>query len=52
MYDFRLLYHYLILSYYKIKVIDLLHGLMLPSGNDAAYTLAENIGYILKCEKK
>jgi len=37
---------------YKIKVIDLLYGLMLPSGNDAAYVLAENIGYILKCEKK
>ena len=37
---------------YKITVIDLLHGLMLPSGNDAAYVLAENIGYIIKCEKK
>ena len=36
----------------QFKVIDLLYGLMLPSGNDAAYTLAENFGYILKCEKK
>lgn len=27
-----------------IKVIDLLYGLMLPSGNDAAYTLAEYCG--------
>lgn len=25
---------------------------MLPSGNDAAHCLAENFGYILKCEKK
>ena len=28
----------------KVKVIDLLYGLMLPSGNDAAVTLAENFG--------
>ncbi len=28
----------------KLKIIDLLHGLMLPSGNDAAVTLAENFG--------
>ncbi len=27
-----------------IKVIDLLYGLMLPSGNDAAYALAEYVG--------
>jgi D-alanyl-D-alanine carboxypeptidase len=33
-------------------VIDLLYALMLPSGNDAAYCLAENFGYILKQEKK
>jgi len=26
---------------------DLLYGMMLPSGNDAAYTLAENLGAIL-----
>ena len=25
---------------------------MLPSGNDAAQCLAENFGYILRCEKK
>lgn len=25
-------------------MIDLLHGMMLPSGNDAAVTLAENFG--------
>ena len=25
---------------------------MLPSGNDAAYVLAENLGYIIKCVKK
>jgi D-alanyl-D-alanine carboxypeptidase len=33
---------------------DLLFGTMLPSGNDAAYVLAETIGFILlaaqKCE--
>lgn len=27
-----------------LRVWDLLHGLMLPSGNDAAYSLAENFG--------
>ena len=36
----------------KIKVLDLLYGMMLPSGNDAAFVLAENIGYIIKCDKK
>lgn len=25
---------------------------MLPSGNDAAQCLAENFGYLLRCEKK
>ena len=25
---------------------------MLPSGNDAAYALAENFGFIIKCAKK
>jgi hypothetical protein len=30
-----------------MSVIDLLHGLLIPSGNDAAFTLAENIGGIL-----
>lgn len=28
-------------------VNDLLHGLMLPSGNDAAYALAEHFGRVL-----
>ncbi len=28
-------------------IIDLLYGLMLPSGNDSAVCLAENFGYIL-----
>eukprot|EP00347_Sterkiella_histriomuscorum_P000728 403374734 len=28
----------------RLKIIDLLHGMMLPSGNDAAVTLAENFG--------
>ena len=30
-----------------ISVKDLLYGLMLPSGNDAAVVLAENIGVLL-----
>lgn len=30
---------------------DLLFGTMLPSGNDAAYTLAEVIGYFLQAEQ-
>ena len=28
----------------KLRIYDLLHALMLPSGNDAAVTLAENFG--------
>ena len=32
----------------RIKILDLLHALMLPSGNDAAVTLAENFGDRLK----
>ena len=32
----------------RLRIIDLLHGLMLPSGNDAAVTLAENFGDRLK----
>lgn len=33
----------------KVKIFDLLHALMLPSGNDAAITLAENFGeYLIK----
>lgn len=31
-----------------LSVWDLLHGLMLPSGNDAGYLLAEHFGQILK----
>jgi D-alanyl-D-alanine carboxypeptidase len=31
-----------------ISVQDLLYGLMLPSGNNAAYSLAENFGEYLK----
>lgn len=28
----------------KLSIVDLLYALMLPSGNDAAVTLAENFG--------
>lgn len=28
----------------RVKIFDLIHALMLPSGNDAAVTLAENFG--------
>lgn len=31
---------------------DLLYGTMLPSGNDAAYSLAEYIGYLLTQQPK
>ena len=31
----------------KVKIFDLIHALMLPSGNDAAVTLAENFGEII-----
>jgi len=31
-----------------ISVTDLLYGMMLPSGNNAAYSLAENLGEYLK----
>lgn len=30
-----------------LTIWDLLHGLMLPSGNDAAYSLAEYMGCLL-----
>ncbi len=33
-----------------VSILDLLCGLMLPSGNDSAYTLAENFGYYLHQE--
>ncbi len=35
-----------------VSIMDLLYGLMLPSGNDAAYTLAENFGIYLFYETK
>lgn len=35
-----------------IALRDLLYGTMLPSGNDAAYTLAEIIGYFFLAEQK
>ena len=31
----------------QLKLIDLLYGMMLPSGNDAAYTLAEYCGGVM-----
>ena len=31
-------------SVQRVKIFDLIHALMLPSGNDAALTLAENFG--------
>ena len=33
-----------------ISVLDLLYGIMLPSGNDAAMVLAENFGALLYYE--
>lgn len=36
----------------RISLANLLYGLMLPSGNDAAYTLAEHIGRQLFCEEE
>lgn len=30
-----------------ITLRDLLYGMMLPSGNDAAYVLAETIGFFI-----
>ena len=35
----------------NLSLIDLLHGLMLPSGNDAAYALAEFFGGLISTEK-
>ena len=34
----------------RYSIYDLLMGLMLPSGNDAAYVLAENFGRLLLIE--
>ena len=36
----------------RLNVWDLLHGVMLPSGNDAAVALAEHIGYKLLCHRE
>lgn len=35
-----------------LKVIDLLYGLMLPSGNDASVAIAEVMGKIIQKNKK
>lgn len=48
------------MPYYKLKfllgdsisLIDLLYGMMLPSGNDAAAVICEGLGLILFLEKK
>lgn len=32
---------------YWITLHDLLYGVMLPSGNDAAYSVAEYLGFVL-----
>jgi D-alanyl-D-alanine carboxypeptidase len=34
-----------------MSVEDLMYGLMLPSGNDAALTLAENLGAVVYFDK-
>jgi len=36
----------------RLNVWDLLHGVMLPSGNDAAVALAEHFGYKLLCHRE
>jgi D-alanyl-D-alanine carboxypeptidase len=36
----------------RVTIFDLLHGLMLPSGNDAAMTLAENFSERLRAVRK
>lgn len=35
-----------------ISLEDLLYGTMLPSGNDAAYTLAEYVGHLMMLKSK
>lgn len=35
-----------------MSLLDLLYGLMLPSGNDAALTLASNLGRLMRKELK
>jgi len=34
-----------------VKLSDLFYALMLPSGNDAAWTLAENLGAFVQYAK-
>lgn len=41
-----------LLRHHFLNVTELLHALMLPSGNDAALALAEGIGYLLLREEK
>lgn len=36
----------------KISLMDLLYGMMLPSGNDAAFAIAEYFGKILAKENE
>ena len=35
----------------SVKIMDLLYGMMLPSGNDAAQTIAEGFGEKIKSYK-
>jgi len=35
----------------RVRIIDLLYGLMLPSGNDAAIALSEAVGVLLYFEE-
>jgi D-alanyl-D-alanine carboxypeptidase len=35
----------------KLTVLDLLHGMMLPSGNDAAFAIADYFGNLIAKEK-
>lgn len=36
----------------QLKIIDLLYGMMLPSGNDAAFSLAEHCGGLMQNDPK
>jgi D-alanyl-D-alanine carboxypeptidase len=36
----------------RIPLIDLLYGMMLPSGNDASAVISEGLGMLLFLEKK
>ena len=37
---------------YWVSLEDLIYGTMLPSGNDAAYSLAEYVGYLIMNRSK